>query len=1233
MNSLNLFEQEALNALSNLNRKGGYVLEQLQLLNWGPFNEKVWTFKPDGQRSLMIGDNGAGKSTVSDALMALLVPNAKSHFNKATGEKNNDRDFYTYVRGMFGTSQDVLSKSSQSDYLRSENAVSILVAVWRREGFERSADGYFTTGQILTAKPDEANKVKRVYVSAYARLNIIDDFAPNHSDSRVLRKHLQERDPESLVTTTATEYYDSVCNAFGFEGRHVLTFLARAAYLKDIPDLDTFVRENLIMLPANERDEDSPEYKIQQIKSALENCKQIEKKIRDTETLIADFKGLLAQHDFLIQKAQEKTELELIEQVGTHFIYSTQVEFISKDLEQIEAEKSKAETELQRLETELKTKRGELAKILQQLNQTDSSKRILQQSEVKRLQEKQTQVERDSEAFGSYLSALMMSKPKNTKEFDERMELIGRKNLELAAEQGKNQDQRDELRAKKTALGEQASKLEEQLKALSMQRGNIPYTELEFRGRIARLLNVGEEELPFLAELVQVRESQKQWKPAIEALLGDSRTQFLVPRRLKEKVDALVSPAERKAAVSYMEVSEVFTARDLEEIPGGVVSKLEFMTQNPLWQAAKAYLVQAKDAHCVSDTSEFQDKSNALTVSGLSKRGKQRKGFSTNFMHNSSNWRLGWSNLELKANKEQELLKTKDDLDLVETQLLRLAESNRKIEAQVKFCDRLITQFNEFTKVDLDSVAAELTAAQTLLAELDAKEDKSRDLRLKADALQTEINELDAKAKASSSELGALGARIKSCSEALSQAQASALPMEQNPLLFIGTDEPTELYERLLAQCRESMSKEARNPGGLGALSTLGVITENTIKRDLSKPDSLIINWNTRVAIRRNELSSEEGGIASDIRNRTQSINNVHRNALESHEAYPLKETERVLVAEILEKEEGQSLVGLKIELALTFNAGLSRSIKNLNERLNDLYEEVQDSVESINEVLSRVDFDKNGRVLCMEALATKDEQIKRFRKKLKDICIRDVEVSEEARDQFRIEAEELVERFTAEDEQSKRWLDNVTDPRNWYTFQFKLRKRDGSRDETLMNVQGEREVTLASTSRGSGGERERLAYTLLVAAAMIQLGLHSERRKFLRFMILDECFSKSSGETASRPLRLMQEVNLQTCLLTPMEKIDVIEPYVEHFAMVVKQVNASTITNMTIQKFRESEERRRAYELVKRRRIAEAKEQGATDEEAQARADETIEVATSVFGTRATEQPFEQKPSDLGQV
>src|SRR5258707_13848193 len=79
---------------------GGFRLQQLELYNWGTFNQRIWRLTPSSGTALLTGANGSGKSTLADALLTLLVPYPRRTYNQTSGnEKHRERNEAMNERG------------------------------------------------------------------------------------------------------------------------------------------------------------------------------------------------------------------------------------------------------------------------------------------------------------------------------------------------------------------------------------------------------------------------------------------------------------------------------------------------------------------------------------------------------------------------------------------------------------------------------------------------------------------------------------------------------------------------------------------------------------------------------------------------------------------------------------------------------------------------------------------------------------------------------------------------------------------------------------------------------------------------------------------------------------------------------------------------------------------------------------------------------------------------------
>ncbi|MHB1846009.1 MAG: SbcC/MukB-like Walker B domain-containing protein, partial [Deltaproteobacteria bacterium] len=107
-----------------------------------------------------------------------------------------------------------------------------------------------------------------------------------------------------------------------------------------------------------------------------------------------------------------------------------------------------------------------------------------------------------------------------------------------------------------------------------------------------------------------------------------------------------------------------------------------------------------------------------------------------------------------------------------------------------------------------------------------------------------------------------------------------------------------------------------------------------------------------------------------------------------------------------------------------------------------------------------------------------------------------------------------------------------------------------------------------------------KLAYTVLAASLAYQFGLEpgAKRSRSFRFVVIDEAFGRGSDESARFALELFGRMNLQLLIVTPLQKIPVIEPFVSSVGFVHNdEGKSSKLRCLTIEEYRAEVAQRRA--------------------------------------------------------
>jgi uncharacterized protein YPO0396 len=98
----------------------------------------------------------------------------------------------------------------------------------------------------------------------------------------------------------------------------------------------------------------------------------------------------------------------------------------------------------------------------------------------------------------------------------------------------------------------------------------------------------------------------------------------------------------------------------------------------------------------------------------------------------------------------------------------------------------------------------------------------------------------------------------------------------------------------------------------------------------------------------------------------------------------------------------------------------------------------------------------------------------------------------------------------------------------------------------------------LTDSGGKSGGQKEKLAYTVVAASLAYQFGLDWNAERSFHFVVIDEAFGRGSDESACYGLELFKKMGLQLLIATPLQKIPIIKPYVVAVGFVHNEEGAT---------------------------------------------------------------------------
>jgi len=1109
----------------------GYRLHKVQVMNWGTFDSakgQVHTVRPNGRTSLLIGQNGCGKSTLVDSILTLLVrPNVRN-YNVAAGStgRKRERDEKSYLLGAYGHASSEGENRASTLYLRKDGRhLSVLLAYFENTDLDRG----FTIAQVLYATKD--GKVEKIFCFAKGERDIAQDFGAINSVDRIVP---QLESCGFKTTRTFAAYQKWLITETKMRSKAMDVFNQTVA-VKDIRSLTEFIREHML-------EGEDWEERIDNILNHFTQLSEAHRLLVDSRDQL-EVLGPVAQAG--IQYQTLRTDLEKREQIeqasDTYFRVKTMelfakaredrgtdVERLKRDLEAQTAQLEETEEQIRRLQNDMENAGGERLRSLPFLitqKQEDSKRRRERAEKFRQALSKagagpsHITDQESFQAIHTHLGQLRV-------QLDEELQHLEDLKLEAALQARECKRKRDEL--------------EVELGALSGSGSNLPEAYELLRLRLCEVLGLQEENLPYVAELLAVRGEDTQWQGAIEMVLRGLGLSMLIPSEAYRQASRFINRTRlhdqsgKGQRLVYHRIPEslVIDEAAAAGMPErSLFNKLDFREDHPLIDWVKNEVKQRYNFLCCDSVEEFQDqRSMALTLDRHVKlnRGRHEKD-DRDHMANPRFYILGWNNEAKIQILRQEFERTVEDyqralviMEHHETQVVELRARQDGI--------RRALEVRVYAEIDHSGVDAEISellrekeslegsdeVVSTLAHQLAASRDLKQELKQKESVLIKKIGVLEREATQATEMLANAHRRIEHA------RYTGEFNKHQEHFAAIESDLRSG---GILLRSETLFEDEAAYMSGLRSAIA-------RIREKLEPLEKSLLQSMSRFLRRFRQFEHE-------LRDDPQYLNDF------------------IALHDRLEHED---LPRHEQSFKERLNEKVTTEIGILNNQLSNEREEIMARIEVLNRCLHTIDYDSiHGTFMQLEPKPVRDKEIDEFQRSLKDCLAGMFEGAFEADEARFKKIEELIVRLRDE----PRWREKVTDVRRWFDF--------GAR-ETVRST-GEERGYYSDSMGQSGGEKAKLAFTILVAAVVYQFDINPEEEassKF-HFVVVDEMFSKIDDAYAEYAMKLFQKFGLQLLIVAPFDaKAKVTEPFVDYYIHVVKKTNRSRALTMTAAEFKD---------------------------------------------------------------
>lgn len=1077
----------------------GFRLQRLEVLNWGTFDKRVWRYELEGRNGLLTGDIGSGKSTLVDALTTLLVPAHRVAYNKAAGADARERSLRSYVLGHYKSERNEVTGSAKPVALRDASSYSVILGVFRNEGYDQAV----TLAQVFWLK-DPGGPPARLFVAAERALSIAEDFSGFGSDITGLRKKLRASGCE--LFDGFPPYGAWFRRRFGIEHEQALELFHQTVSMKSVGNLTDFVRSHMLEpFDVGSRIEALIRH-FDDLDRAHQAVLKAKRQVDLLTPLVADGE----RHRALVAEVQSWREAR--DQLRPYFA-RLKGELLDRRLGLLAEDATRLDAQMERMEAQREAERVEVSRLERALRDKGGDRLEELAAEIRRLEQEREQRQQKAQRHQSLLARIDEPAPA-----DEAGFLIQQQGISQRAEDLRERlsdldnREREEDFAFRRGREENAA-LTEEIESLQRRRSNIDTAQVRIREALCAALGIDEDALPFAGELIQVREDERDWEGAAERLLRGFGLALLVPEEHYRAVAEWVDRQHLGARLVYFHVRPRKAAQAANLHPQSLVRKLLIKPDSPHYEWLEQELRQRFDVACCDSAEQFRREARAITRSGQIKdpSGRHEKDDRSR-IDDRSRYVLGWSNADkLRALRDQRQ-QLQERLAGLAQRITELQQARKGLQGQLDALCKL-EEFTRYADIDWMSLARQIAALSEERARLEAASDALQELTRQLQAVQARLAEADQKRS------DALGKR----GELKSKREAAEALREQSAALWNEAPLADAQFARLEAWRAQALGEHQ-----------LSVESCDNREQDLRR-------W------LQERIDAEDRRLAR----LTERIVNAMRGFKEEFKAETvdtdvslaaLPEYERMLAG-----LRGDDLPRFEARFKELLNVNTINEIANFNAQLARERETIKERVDFINQSLEAIDYNP-GRYIKLVAQPSPDAEIRDFQQDLRACTEGALTGSgdEQYSEAKFLQVKAIIDRFRGREgfaDADRRWTAKVTDVRNGFLFSASERWRaDGVEHEHYSDSGGK-----------SGGQKEKLAYTVLAASLAYQFGLEwgAVRSRSFRFVVIDEAFGRGSDESAQYGLRLFQQLNLQLLIVTPLQKIHIIEPYVASVGFV----------------------------------------------------------------------------------
>ena len=1069
-------------------------LKRMKLINWHRFENCVIDF---GETTLLSGENGAGKTTILDAIQFVVICSA-NFFNKAAHD-NGKRSLSGYVRCKTGRENKPYERTGE---------ISAHVAL---EFYEESRDRYFIVGAVIDSATEGQETAVR-YLMDNCRLSEEMFFKGKTPRSISEFRSFNSKGIRQWCKTQ-TEARKMIKARLGRIEDKFFSLIPKAMAFKPIDDIKEFVytyvldakEVNIDLLRENVRSYQDLERTLESVKRRMEKLEQIEGFYEEAQDCV--------KRDGMYEFFLSQAEVDLIKE---------RIQRLEEEIQAEEYRKKQLTSQLEETEKE---------RVQKQEIETNLRVELRQNQDFIALEEQKKELERFLEEEKNCLEEKRILKKSIKKSLDQMDKLLEIKDVDpCVRECRKRLESIEEIQN----VPEARALLDQVIQYKNQMYGKVQRKLAEVQIRL-RERQTEREQLE--GEIQRLKRKKLSYPEAVERLTEAVREEF---QRLGRKAEPhvlcevleIADESWRNAVEGYLNTQRFYILVEPEnfDIALGIYDRLR--------REKKAYGAGLINTQHMEDFDEVPEGTLAQTVTSKNKYARR------------------YINMVLGKVK---MCQRYEDLKKYSTSITReCMRYQNKVASAIKpeiFRVPFIGK-NAF-KVQLEQAEKK---REVLNEELEMLQEKIKNLEFAADPLLTG-EDVDVKYRLEIlTRLSQVKALIQKCRENIKTLEKNSTLIEKQIQLEVLEKIRTEIEKKAgdlnrqigIAEQKIENRKEQLQAGIQEKLKFQAHTADLT-----QKAGDRVLNWKKEYEKqtsqktfqqfkenyekqRKSNWTRKENSEAFMTEQMVQYKSEYNFGAPASMKGYPefAAVYDRLRTSELLDYEE-------KVEAAK--QAAEEEFREQFLAKLQENMKQAQGEFKELNRALKDIAFSSEQ----YEFLYMPSKKYRSYYEMLMDdfnVVQGESIFSGIFHENHREVIDELFERLAIQNDNNSKTLDEFTDYRTYMDYDIKIIHSDGSYSY-YSKVCEEK----------SGGETQTPFY-VTVAASFVQLYSNNIGGEAAGLVMFDEAFNNMDDERIGGVLEFLKRLPLQILIAAPPDKIQYIGPQMEETLLIMTDEKVSYV-------------------------------------------------------------------------